>query len=330
KEIDLLTGRGHFSRLGIVRRKPARADAPSTLSKSCSDKLALRQVSSLISAEMGLLVAVTPEAYLAGVVMPAAEVSNQGCERAFGPGGRMGSLSRPQHQHEGGIDRGEGYTYTPFHILPVRNETIDEIWQYSKPPSRNTKCKPGTISAIWTAAPSSLSSSSSPSANGDHHDIHSAQNGAKQLPKLNGSRTGLYETVINGMKQGFKASAPVGKGASALSRARMWGGLRDLSLSLSPSLVGACGGGDGDGGVEGIREGEGEGWVRKVSEVAAASSYAEFKKAVLATPAGRARQRAMQEAKKVLVPWVPNEGDDGWGLDVLMIDNKSHGMKRKR
>ncbi|PYH94988.1 hypothetical protein BO71DRAFT_378300, partial [Aspergillus ellipticus CBS 707.79] len=69
-ESKLLDGRAHFSKLGIVRRKPARADASSTKSKSCSDKLALRQVSSLISREMGLLVAVTRNAYLAGVVMP--------------------------------------------------------------------------------------------------------------------------------------------------------------------------------------------------------------------------------------------------------------------
>ncbi|RAL00964.1 tRNA-specific adenosine deaminase [Aspergillus ibericus CBS 121593] len=332
KEMNL-TGRGHFSRLGIVRRKPARADAPSTLSKSCSDKLALRQVSSLISAEMSLLVAVTPSAYLAGVVMPAGEVSAEGVERAFGGMGRMrplySSLSLPQSLSQGGEGEvngsgsGSGYTYTPFTIHPVQTPTISSLWQYGKPSSREEKCKPGIISAVWTAAPSPWSSSSSASANGEC-DVYAAQNGAKQLPKLAGSRTGLYETIINGMKQGFKASRPVGKGASALSRARMWGGLKDLVVSVS---------GAGDG-ISPVREdggaGGNEGWVRNVREVVAAPSYAEFKRAILATPAGRARQRAIQEAKKVLVPWVPNEGDDAWGLDVLMIDNKSHGQKRKR
>jgi hypothetical protein len=40
-----------------VRRKPARMDAESTRSKSCSDKLALRQVSSLLSCNTSRLVA---------------------------------------------------------------------------------------------------------------------------------------------------------------------------------------------------------------------------------------------------------------------------------
>ncbi|PWY95797.1 hypothetical protein BO94DRAFT_507068 [Aspergillus sclerotioniger CBS 115572] len=321
KELDLLTGRGHFSRLGIVRRKPARADAPSTLSKSCSDKLALRQVSSLISAEMGLLVNVTPNVYLAGVVMPASEVSAVGCERAFGSSGRMAPLihSRSQSQYQG--EGGDRYHYHPFSILPVEDKIVNGLWQYGKPTSRTDRCKPGTISAVWTAAPSLLSSSSSGGGGDGIGDVYAAQNGAKQLPKLYGSQTGLYETIINGMKQGFKASAPVGKGASALSRARMWGGLRDLALSVS--LLGSCeGSGDGD------ETGEVEEWVNQVNKVAAASSYAEFKRAMLGTPAGRARQRAISEAKKVLVPWVPNEGDDEWGLDVLTIDNK--GKKRKR
>jgi hypothetical protein len=38
---DVLLGHSDFTRVGIVRRKPARRDAPSTLSMSCSDKLAL-------------------------------------------------------------------------------------------------------------------------------------------------------------------------------------------------------------------------------------------------------------------------------------------------
>ena len=44
-----LQGRGHFSLLGHVRRKPARGDAEASLSKSCTDKLAVKQLTSILS-----------------------------------------------------------------------------------------------------------------------------------------------------------------------------------------------------------------------------------------------------------------------------------------
>ncbi|PYH37890.1 tRNA-specific adenosine deaminase [Aspergillus neoniger CBS 115656] len=297
----LLSGRANFSQLGIVRRKPARPDAPSTKSKSCSDKLALRQVSSLLSRGVSLLVAVTENAYLAGVVMPREEVSETGCVRAWGVEGRMGPLVSRFEEGGGG---GYGYGYKPFRVLSVDMEVVEELWAFGKPKSKEAgmKCKPGNISAVWTAAPV-LGGSNSGSGGGV--DRYAAENGAKQLPKLSGSWTGLYETIIGGMKQGYKASVPVGKGASALSRAKMWGALR-----------GVLGGGDGDG-----SEG-GDG-----GQVVRAASYKEFKRAALETSVGKARERAMLEAKKVLVPWVPNDGDDEWGLKVL-VDQK--GKKRKR
>ncbi|PWY74009.1 hypothetical protein BO83DRAFT_444365 [Aspergillus eucalypticola CBS 122712] len=288
----LLSGRANFSQLGIVRRKPARADAPSTKSKSCSDKLALRQVSSLLSRGMSLLVAVTENAYLAGVVMPREEVSETGCVRAWGVEGRMGPLI--SRFEEGGGGGGYGYGYHPFRVLSVDMEVVEELWAFGKPKSKEDgmKCKPGNISAVWTAAPVLGGSNKG---GGGGVDRYAAENGAKQLPKLSGSWTGLYETIIGGMKQGYKASVPVGKGASAL---------------------GVLGGGDGDN-----SEG-GDG-----GQVVRAASYKEFKRAALETSVGKAREYAMLEAKKVLVPWVPNDGDDEWGLEVL-VDQK--GKKRKR
>src|SRR5690242_6809944 len=44
-----LRGRSNFSLLGAVRCKPSRLDAPPTLSKSCTDKLALKQSTSVLS-----------------------------------------------------------------------------------------------------------------------------------------------------------------------------------------------------------------------------------------------------------------------------------------
>jgi tRNA-specific adenosine deaminase 1 len=58
----------------------------------------------------------------------------------------------------------------------------------------------------------------------------------------------------------------------------------------------------------------------------AASTYEQFKKTPVALPrAVKARKDAIREAKEALKGWISNEGDEQWGLDVL-IDPK----KRKR
>ncbi|RAH73514.1 tRNA-specific adenosine deaminase [Aspergillus aculeatinus CBS 121060] len=332
----LLDGRGHFSKLGIVRRKPARADADSTKSKSCSDKLALRQVSSLLSTETALLVRVTASAYLAGVVLPETEISKVGCERAFGREGRMKGLvggylapslasssggreveEEQREKEEGGI--ASGYRFHPFEILSIPSALADSLWQYGKPrdspqtaATGTTKYKPGTISAVWVAAPS---------VGADQLVVLGPASGAKQLPKLAGSRTGLYESIIGGVKQGSKASAPVVRGASALSRARMWGSFREVVLDAQKNQ------GRRDGRVrryDGLAQVDDEGLRRIVD----AATYVDFKRAIAtATKPGQARARALREAKTVLVPWVPNAGDEDWGLAVLVDANPK---KRKR
>lgn len=113
-----LPGRAYFSHLGLVRRKPARGDAPLTLSKSCSDKMALRQCTSLLSSLTSLLV--NPEfAYLCTVVLPASQYSATGCQRAFSAGGRMAPVA--------GGDWGGGYRFCPFGV-----ETTDLDFAFSK------------------------------------------------------------------------------------------------------------------------------------------------------------------------------------------------------
>ncbi|RAL09894.1 tRNA-specific adenosine deaminase [Aspergillus homomorphus CBS 101889] len=305
----LLDGRGHFSKLGIVRRKPARADADSTKSKSCSDKLALRQVSSLLNHETALLVDVTASAYLAGVVLPETEISEVGCQRAFGRDGRMKGLVGSSSGLVGGDGReGEdstGYRFHPFKILSIPSALADSLWKYGKPrqppasSSSTAKYKPGTISALWVVAPSV----------GADQVVSGIASGVKQLPKLAGSRTGLYESIIGGVKQGSKASAPVVRGASALSRVRMWGALRDVILSDEHNKTGSL-----------VDE--------RLRQVVSVPTYAEFKQAIAtSTDSGRAREQALQAAKTVLVPWVPNSGDEDWGLEVLIDTNPK---KRKR
>ncbi|QDS73879.1 hypothetical protein FKW77_007007 [Venturia effusa] len=92
--INLLKGRGFFSELGIVRRKPARPDAPATLSKSCTDKLAMYQCTSLISSAASLLI--SPKgAYMKIFVLPESQYVQRATDRAFGWKGRMSAI-RPE------------------------------------------------------------------------------------------------------------------------------------------------------------------------------------------------------------------------------------------
>lgn len=47
KKRKIIRGRSHFDKLGIVRTKPGRLDSQETLSKSCSDKLCIKQLTGL-------------------------------------------------------------------------------------------------------------------------------------------------------------------------------------------------------------------------------------------------------------------------------------------
>lgn len=295
-----LIGRAHFSILGAVRRKPARMDAESTRSKSCSDKLAMRQVSSLLSRETSLLVAPTENAYLEGIVLPEEEISRVACERAFGTMGRMRDLNErtwswPLRLSSSDHDPKYAYSFRPFQIHAIPAGQIERIWPFRKPspsPPGSTakKPKPANASVIWTIAPS--------------HHIPTPDHNPKSLPKLRGSNTGLYETVINGVKQGNRVTTPSARGASALSRARLWALVQDVILLAQ----------DKD-------KEKGQDHSSHWQEVLEASTYSEFK-----IGASGVREQAIQDVKKVLKGWTPNTGDDEWGLDVL-IDPKK--QKRK-
>lgn len=318
QEETLLDGRAHFSLLGVVRRKPARMDAESTRSKSCSDKLALRQVSSLLSCQTSRLVAPTENAYLAGLALPEDEISRVGCERSFGENGRMRDLagrSWPMNTaHDGSAT---GYRFRPFEVLSVPVEEVEALWAFAKPKavqSRSVvpnegqsdstdatvipkKSKPGNVSSVWTAAPSL-----------PHPCVMTMDTGSKTLPNLGRSKTGLYETIINGVKQGNRLATPTARGTSSLSRAKLWCLLRNILRSK-----------------ECLREfesqslGEDNDTFHRIKD---ASSYEDFKRTGDdVTDPLRIRQEAMRDAKKVLKGWAPNAGDEGWNLDVL-VDSK--------
>ncbi|KAG9533702.1 adenosine-deaminase domain-containing protein, partial [Aureobasidium melanogenum] len=111
-ESDELFGRGYFGTLGVVRRKPARPDAPPTLSKSCSDKLALKQYTSVLSAVSSLLI--HPEnAYIHTLVMPQSQMVSEACARAFGRHGRLSALENAPSGP---------FAFRPFAVRPTTRE----------------------------------------------------------------------------------------------------------------------------------------------------------------------------------------------------------------
>lgn len=112
-----LYGRSYFDVLGVVRRKPARPDAPPTLSKSCSDKLALKQSTSILSSIASLLIH-PDNAYIHTVILPSSQYVEKACQRAFGPEGRMAPLVKAWDRN---LDSA-GYRYTPFQIKPTNRE----------------------------------------------------------------------------------------------------------------------------------------------------------------------------------------------------------------
>lgn len=136
-----LPGRAYFSRLGIVRRKPSRADAPPTASKSCSDKLALKQCTSLLSAVTSLLV---EPCYLDSLVLPASRYSSAACHRAFSREGRMGAALAAAAAWSG------GYAFHPFAV-----ETTDHVFEWSREAVR-TRARRGisasSVAAAWSAS----------------------------------------------------------------------------------------------------------------------------------------------------------------------------------
>ncbi|KAJ5551413.1 hypothetical protein N7461_006111 [Penicillium sp. DV-2018c] len=315
----LLDGRAHFSRLGVVRRKPARMDAESTRSKSCSDKLALRQVSSLLSCETSRLVAPTENAYLAGLILPEDEISRVGFDRSFGENGRMKALKgRTWPVDTKAAERIPGYQFRPFEVLSVPSEEIAAVWRFGKPKAlpRNAsasvanakKSRPGNVSAVWTVAPS-------------YQDPSTVlvDTGSKALPNLCRSRTGLHETIINGVKQGNRASSPRARGASALSRAKLWALFRDVvsvadahidhnaPLSVT-SLSNASG-------VEELDANESQ------RLAPGPVTYREFKEPSSSQDPLQIRIQAIGDAKAVLQGWIPNTGDEDWSLDDL-VDSK--------
>ena len=136
---EALQGRGYFSALGEVRRKPSRRDAEATMSKSCTDKLALKQVTSILCFPASLVIAPTENAYLSGLIVPSTRYSEEGFRRAFGQSGRLASAPSwhlpPCFQ---------------FHLFMTDTLPPDfEPFLFAKPARAQQPAKAGNVSAVF-------------------------------------------------------------------------------------------------------------------------------------------------------------------------------------
>ena len=87
-----LLGRGYFSQLGAVRRKPSRGDAEATMSKSCTDKLAMKQFTSLLSFPADTFIAQTANCFVSWFVVYEDRYIHAAHERSFGKKGRLQTM----------------------------------------------------------------------------------------------------------------------------------------------------------------------------------------------------------------------------------------------
>ncbi|AEO54699.1 hypothetical protein MYCTH_2297544 [Thermothelomyces thermophilus ATCC 42464] len=200
-----LLGRGFFSRLGIVRRKPSRADAPPSRSKSCSDKLALHQCTSLLSSLASLFV--SPRgAYLASLVLPASQHSPAACRRCFSaepPDGRMAGLDK-----EGPAWRGTGYGFHPFRVQATERE-----FEFSR---RGIRAR----------------STDGAAGGGRGEEIKVVASNLAVAWTVGGE---VEEGLIGGVMQGRKGFDV--KGASLTSRRKMWAAAVEVAGTLGDKVI---------------------------------------------------------------------------------------------
>ena len=116
----------------------ARSDAPVTLSKSCTDKLTLKQCTSLLSSLTSLLIH-PGHAYLSSLIVPASQHVPTATTRAFAATGRMQCLQSDKSW-------AGGYSFHPFRV-----KTTDREFTYSRRSAINgQKLVPSNLSTVWT------------------------------------------------------------------------------------------------------------------------------------------------------------------------------------
>lgn len=289
-----LQGRAFFSDLCKVRRKPSRGDAEPTLSKSCTDKLSVKQISSLLSFPAYHFIARSPNVYLSSLILPALKYSAVSCTRAFSSTGR---LSPAQNLSFPG-----GYDFHAFKVIALPEDFQPQFPfcrpgaipnppdQPPLPPTkRKPKAKASNLSALYIhyQSPSKKTTSTSTS-----------------TPSL---QPPITETLLNGVHQGYSLLSHNPRKASTISRLRML----ELGRNTASKILS-----DTSGEIHHLLE---AGLVTELQGLLGAKTYGDAK----AQPHGRER-RTVKEMVASILPghdgasvgewWPRNGGDDEWGV----------------
>ncbi|KZF22175.1 hypothetical protein L228DRAFT_283349 [Xylona heveae TC161] len=284
-----LPGRAYFSQLGVVRRKPSRPDAPPTLSKSCSDKMAHMQSTSLLSSVASLLIHPS-SAYLSTLVLPESQYSATACTRAFSPSGRLKALAG--RQWEG------GYAFQPF---DVRTATRDFIWSRRNPASVTASSIAPVTPAIGDGR---SSSSSSIESTGPKYIASNLSAVHTSTPRDQPPSKQLQETLINGVLQGRKIFDP--RGASILCRKRMWRAVVDVLALATAAAAGA-------GTTGAISSSHPSGPSSNFDQ----AQYETYETLKSRNPLLESRRKVKADVRSAsgLPEWVRNDGDEDFRLD---------------
>ncbi|KAI2632792.1 adenosine deaminase/editase [Xylaria nigripes] len=274
--LETLPGRAYFSKLGIVRRKPARPDAPPTLSKSCSDKISLHQVTSLLSSLTALIV--SPEnAYIATLVLPASQYSAVACKRAFSGESESEGDDRTISRMAplAGSKRQAGYTFQPFKV-----QTTDLEFKFSR------RITAAATSPASTPDQTTVSSATSSASESSFLTPNSPLNKITPCPITTAKTPTHTETTQNGILRGQKSTIPATpRGASFASRRQTW----TTALATANFLHG----------------------IPEIKSVLSAATYGAVKDADLLGPRRHVKARARTLTLK---GWVRNLGDEDFGL----------------
>ena len=116
----------------------ARGDSPLTLSKSCTDKLSMKECTSLLCTPTSLLIS-PGNAYLHSLILPSSQYVASACDRAFSKDGRMRGVY--------GKRWSGGYAFQPFDVKTTDREFV---FSRRRPGSPTARPKGSNIAALWT------------------------------------------------------------------------------------------------------------------------------------------------------------------------------------
>lgn len=256
-----LQGRGHFSMLGYVRRKPARADADPSNSKSCTDKIAIKQFTSLVAFPTDLLIEKTENAYIQTMIVYADQYNETGYLRAFGPGGRLSNVAQ-----SGKFFEVAKLTHD-FPRFAFARAALKVVLPGQQKP------KVSNVASLWISHPV-------------------------------GEAGGLLETLVNGVKQGYKQWEDRPAKASVVSRRKLW----DLAVELTAIPNPIHDEGDEPKLAPSTLPSTTSLHLEEISMALAQSSYAQAKSASLRSSSNKTKSYITT----ALGNWHKNEADKDW------------------